>query len=95
VIRETKFTSVTIDNQESTVKVKEKEKEKENLNNKKEKVIDNQVLPVCCFLHLLFSIIALERDPNVTPHQPPLLQLQASYPLIMTHLTQRESEKVK
>jgi hypothetical protein len=81
-----------IDNQESTVKVKEKE----NLNNKKEKVIDNQLLLLSVASYIfLFSIIALERDPNVTPHQPPLLQLQASYPLIMTHLTQRESEKVK
>jgi hypothetical protein len=72
-----------IDNQESTVK--EKEKGKENFNNKKEKKGNRQptTTTVCCFLHLVFSIIALERDPNVAPHQPPLLHLQASYPLII------------
>jgi hypothetical protein len=45
-----------IDNQESTVKVKEKEKEKENLNNKKEKVIDNQLLLLSVASYIFFFL---------------------------------------
>jgi hypothetical protein len=43
-----------IDNQESTVKVKEKEKE--NLNNKKEKVIDNQLLLLSVASYIFFFL---------------------------------------
>jgi hypothetical protein len=46
-----------IDNQESTVKVKEKEKEKENLNNKKEKVIDNQLLLLLSVASYIFFFL--------------------------------------
>jgi hypothetical protein len=43
-----------IDNQESTVKVKVKEKE--NLNNKKEKVIDNQLLLLSVASYIFFFL---------------------------------------